>query len=172
VLATIATLMVVLAIGSNFANAAISDRDQQALAKGELVYVATVRKNGTQSKAAPVWFTTGLDNNSILIQTGPSTWKAKRIKRGSPVLVWIGKADGPAFIGKAEITSDAAIRDKILKDFREKYWQNRVMGIGPSRAGFDSGQRIAIKITPVRDLKDGFISQPGSAPPAMEAASE
>jgi hypothetical protein len=119
-----------------------------------------------------VWFTRGLDNNSILIQTGPTTWKAKRIKRGSPVLVWIGKDDGPAFIGKAEITSDPVIRDKILKDFREKYWQNRVMGIGPSRAGFDSAQRIAIKITPVRDLQAGFTSQPGSAPPPMEAASE
>jgi general stress protein 26 len=172
VLATVATVMVVLAVSSDFANAAVSERDQQALTKADLVYVATVRKNGTQSKAAPVWFTLGLDNNSILIQTGPTTWKAKRIKRGSPVLVWIGKDDGPAFIGKAEITSDPVIRDKILKDFREKYWQNRVMGIGPSRAGFDSGQRIAIKITPFRDLQAGFTSQPGSAPPPMEAASE
>ncbi len=150
--------------------AEISPRDQQALAKADLVYVATVRKNGTQSKAAPVWFTTGSDNNSILIQTDKTTWKAKRIRRGSPALVWIGKADGPAFIGKAEITSDSAILDKILKDFREKYWQNRVMGIGPSRAGFDSGERIAIKITPVRDLPDSFTSEPGSAPPSMESS--
>ena len=169
-LAIAASVTVFVTICSNFASAVISPRDQQALAKAELVYVATVRKNGTQSKAAPVWFTSGLDDNSILIQTGPTTWKAKRIKRGSPVLVWIGKADGPAFIGKAEITSDPAIRDKILKDFRQKYWQNRVMGIGPSRAGFDSGERIAIKITPVRDLQDGFTSQPGSAPPPLEAA--
>jgi len=168
VLATIATVIVVVAVSNSFANAAISTRDQQALAKSDLVYIATIRKNGTQSKAAPVWFTTGAANDSILVQTGPATWKAKRIRRGSPVLVWIGKADGPAFIGKAEITSDAAIRDKILKDFRQKYWQNRVMGVGPSRAGFDSGQRIAIKITPVRDLQDGFTSEPGSAPPPME----
>ena len=151
-------------------NAAISSRDQQALAKADLVYVATVRKNGTQSTAAPVWFTSGSDNDSILIQTGKTTWKAKRIHRGSPVLVWIGKADGPAFIGKAEITSDPAVRDKILKDFREKYWQNRVMGVGPSRAKFDSGDRVAIKITPIRDLQDGFTSQPGSAPPSMGPA--
>src|SRR5215831_12689704 len=70
---------------SSSSNAAISARDQQALAKADLVYVATIRKNGTQSTAAPVWFTTGTDNNSILIQTGPTTWKAKRIRRGSPV---------------------------------------------------------------------------------------
>jgi general stress protein 26 len=167
VLRILFVLMLALLVVSS-ANAAISARDQQALAKSDLVYVATVRKNGTQSKAAPVWFTSGADDNSILIQTGPNTWKAKRIGRGSPVLVWIGKADGPAFIGKAEITNDPAIRDKILRDFREKYWQNRVMGVGPSRGGFDRGERIAIKITPVRDLQDGFTSQPGSAPPSTE----
>jgi general stress protein 26 len=159
---------VALALSHISARAEVSPRDQQALAKADLVYVATVRKNGTQSKAAPVWFTTGADNNSILVQTEKTTWKAKRISRGSPVLVWIGKADGPAFIGKAEITSDATLRDKILKDFHEKYWQNRVMGVGPSRARFDSGERVAIKITPVRDLQDGFTSEPGSAPPSME----
>jgi hypothetical protein len=81
-----------------------------------------------------VWFTTTADDNGILIQTGRDTWKAKRIRRGSPVLIWIGAANGPAFIGKAEITSDAAVQKKILDDFRKKYWQNRVMGVGPSRA--------------------------------------
>ncbi len=150
------------------AQAEISQRDQQVLSKADLVYVATVRKNGTQSKAAPVWFTTGADKNSILIQTEKTTWKAKRIRRGSSVLVWIGTANGPAFIGTAEITNDSAIRDKILADFREKYWQNRVMGVGPSRAGFDSGERVAIKITPVRDLPDGFSSAPGTPPPPLQ----
>jgi general stress protein 26 len=165
---TLVILTALLLVVASSTSAAISARDQQALAKADLVYVATVRKNGTQSTAAPVWFTTGTDNDSILIQTEKTTWKAKRIRRGSPVLVWIGKADGPAFIGKAEITSDPSMRDKILKDFREKYWQNRVMGVGPSRAKFDSGDRIAIKITPVGDLQDGFVSQPGSAPPSMQ----
>jgi general stress protein 26 len=168
VLIRLLAAMVAVVVVSSSARASISARDQQALAKADLVYIATVRKNGTQSKAAPVWFTTGADSNSILIQTDKTTWKAKRISRGSPVLVWIGKADGPAFIGKAEISSDPTLRDKILKDFREKYWQNRVMGIGPSRAAFDSGERVAIKITPVRDLQDGFPSAPGAAPPSME----
>src|SRR5439155_1524711 len=88
---------------------------------------------------------------------------------GSPVMVWIGAANGPAFIGKAEITSDAAIQDKILHDFHGKYWQNRVMGVGPSRARFASGERVAIKVTPVRDLPDGFSSAPGTSPPPLEA---
>jgi general stress protein 26 len=146
-------------------NAEISARDQKALASADLVFIATVRKSGMQSRAAPVWFTTGIDNNSILIQTGHTTWKAKRIRRGSPVIVWIGKPDGPAFIGKAEITNDSALQNKILADFRQKYLQNRLLGIGPSRGGLESGEQVAIKITPVRDQPDGFTSQPGSPPP-------
>ena len=157
--------VIVLAITASSARSEISGRDAQALSKASLIYVATVRKDGNQSKAAPVWFTTSADNNAILIQTGPDTWKAKRIKRGSLVLVWIGSATGPAFIGRAEITSDAAVQNKILDDFRQKYLENRVMGVGPSRAKFDSGDRVAIKIVPVRDLPDGFSSNPATPPP-------
>ncbi len=156
---------IVLAITASSARSEISGRDAQALSKASLIYVSTVRKDGNQSKAAPVWFTTSADNNAVLIQTGSDTWKAKRIKRGSPVLVWIGSATGPAFIGRAEITSDAAVQNKILDDFRQKYFENRVMGVGPSRAKFDSGDRVAIKISPVRDLPDGFGSNPGTPPP-------
>jgi general stress protein 26 len=158
---------IVLAIAASPARSEISGRDAQALSKASLVYVATIRKDGNQSKAAPVWFTTSADNNAILIQTGPDTWKAKRIKRGSPVLVWIGSATGPAFVGKAEITNDAAVQNKILDDFRQKYLENRVMGVGPSRARFDSGDRVAIKIEPEKDLPEGFGSTPGSPPPPL-----
>ena len=79
------------------------------LSNSQLIYIATVRKDGNQSEAAPVWFTISADGNAILIPTGLKTWKARRIRRGSPVLAWIGSADDPAFIGKAEITSDAAV---------------------------------------------------------------
>jgi general stress protein 26 len=168
---------------ANFpASAEISQRDQKAIADAGtcespqsalqscgLIYVATIRKNHTQSTAAPVWFTIGADNSSFLIQTGKDTWKAKRIRRGSLVLVWIGKANGPAFIGTAEITTDAATQNKILTDFRQKYWRNRVMGTGPSRTAFQSGDRVAIKITPMRDLPDGFTSAPGTPPPPLKA---
>src|SRR5260370_13730855 len=116
---------IVLAIAASSARSEISGRDAQALSKASLIYVATVRKDGNQSKAAPVWFTTSADRNAILIQTGPDTWKAKRIRRGSPVLVWIGSATGLAFIGRAEITSDAAGQNQILHGFRPKDLQDR-----------------------------------------------
>jgi hypothetical protein len=160
-------IAIVLAASNGYPK--ISSRDAQGLFKADLIYIATVRKDGNQGRAAPVWFTTTADNRAILIQTGPETWKAKRIRRGSPAMVWIGVADGPAFIGKAEITSDAATVNKILTDFRSKYWENRMMGVGPSHARFESGECIAIKITPARDLPGGFASAPGTPAPPLKA---
>jgi hypothetical protein len=150
------------------ARAQISQRDEQPLSRADLIFIATVRKNGMQSRAAPVWFTLTVDRKSILIQTEHTTWKAKRIRRGSPVLVWIDKPDGPAFIGRAEIINDPTMQDKILADFRQKYLQARLFGMGPSRGEFENGEEVAIKITPIRDLPDGFVSQPGSPPPPLE----
>jgi general stress protein 26 len=183
ILVEILLLTTLALLVANFpAFAEISQRDQKAIADAGtcespqsalqscgLIYVATIRKTHTQSTAAPVWFTTGADNSSFLIQTGKDTWKAKRIRSGSLVLVWIGKANGPAFIGTAEITTDAAIQNKILTDFRQKYWRNRVLGTGPSRAAFQSGDRVAIKVTPVRDLPAGFTSASGTPPPPLKA---
>jgi predicted pyridoxine 5'-phosphate oxidase superfamily flavin-nucleotide-binding protein len=73
---TVAVTAGLLAVAASSGRAEISKRDAQALSKADLIYIATVRKDGNQSKAAPVWFTTSADNNAILIQTGP--------KRGRP----------------------------------------------------------------------------------------
>ena|SRR5215472_13173339 len=168
--ALLVALLVAALVAPHTARAEISARDARALADAKLIYIATVRKDGNQSKAAPVWFTLSADNRGILIQTGPETWKVKRIKRGSPVLVWIGTAGGPAFIGKAEITPDAGVQQKILTDMHAKYWENRVLGVGPSAERFKSGDRLAILITPVRDLPDGFSSGPGTPAPKLESS--
>src|SRR5260221_87142 len=120
-LSSCAMLITTLAIfvgGDAFSQA--TPRDVDAFAKAKLVYIATVRKDGSQSKAAPVWFTTTPDH-VLIINTGPDTWKAKRIRRGSPALIWIGSEDGPAFIGKAEITKDQALETLIITDYPEKY---------------------------------------------------
>jgi len=147
-----------------FTRADTSERDLKALADASLVYVATVRKDGNQSTAAPVWFTVAADK-SILIQTGPTTWKAKRIARGSPVIVWIGDAKGPAFFGRAEITRDPKVVAAIVEDFPKRYMAARLGFHKPTTESFDKGDRIAIRITPTRDLPAGFTSAPGTPAP-------
>jgi hypothetical protein len=146
--------------------AQVSRRDAGPLSQASLIYIATVRKDGNQSKAAPVWFTT-TPEGLIYIQTAKTTWKAKRIHRGSPVIVWIGKRDGPAFIGKAQITNDLRVSNQIVTDYPQKYLLARLGFHRPTREMFDSGQILAIIITPVRDLPTGYTSQPGTPAPKL-----
>jgi hypothetical protein len=144
----------------------VSQRDFEALSNASVLYIATVRKDGNQSTAAPVWFTLAPDH-LVLIQTQPTTWKAKRIRRGSPVIVWIGKKHGPAFIGKAEITHDPAVGRQIVEDYPKKYLMARLGLNRPTQEMLDKGQILSIKITPVRDLPDGFASTPGTPAPSI-----
>jgi general stress protein 26 len=144
----------------------VSQRDSDALSKASVLYVATVRKDGNQSTPAPVWFTVAPDH-TVLIQTQPTTWKAKRIRRGSPVIVWVGRKNGPAFIGKAEITSDPAVSRQIVEEYPKRYLMARLGIHRPTQEMFDKGQILPIRITPVRDLPEGFASSPGTPAPSM-----
>ena len=145
--------------------AGFTDPELKAFDQASTVYVATVRKDGNQSTPAPVWFTMSADRAQLLIQAHKGSWKDKRIRRGSPVIVWIGDLNGPAFVGRAEITKDAAVVDKILTDYPKKYTMYALMG--PSRASFESGDRIAIRITPIKQLPANFASAPGTPAPAI-----
>ncbi|MGZ6226494.1 MAG: hypothetical protein ACXWNE_00070 [Candidatus Binataceae bacterium] len=155
--------------GGKPADARVSQRDLDALSTAGVLYIATVRKDGNQSTAAPVWFTV-LPNHLVLIQTQPTTWKAKRIRRGSLVIVWIGRKRGPAFVGKAEISSDPAVQRQIIEDYPKKYLMARFGFHRPTQEMFDKGGILSIVITPVRDLPDGFASQPGTPAPSIDAA--
>lgn len=146
--------------------AQVSQRDIDALSTASVLYIATVRKDGNQSTPAPVWFTVAPEH-LVLIQTSPTTWKAKRIRRGSPVIVWIGKTKGPAFIGKAEITNDPAVARQIVVDYPKRYLMARLGMHTPTQEMFDRGHIVPITIRPVRDLPEGFASQPGKPAPSI-----
>src|SRR5215469_478219 len=170
-LATLLTLGVAIALTISILTAGpagcagFSDPELKAFDQATTVYVATVRRDGNQSTAAPVWFTMSANREQLLIQAHKGSWKDKRIRRGSPVMVWIGSLNGPSFVGRAEITKDAAVLDKILTDYPKKYTMNALLG--PSRESFESGDRIAIRITPVKQLPAGFSSAPGTPAPAI-----
>ena len=163
--------LIALAAFAQTAGADTSPRDRDALSKGTYIYIATVRKDGNQSKAVPVWFITTADNQ-VLIETSPTSWKAKRIKRGSPALVWIGERTGPAFIGKAEITESKVLQDEVIAEYPKKYLLARIGFARPTRAKLDSGQIVVIRISPTRDLPEGFQSTPGTAAPSLDATTK
>ncbi len=53
-LVALAVITVVLVFAASAARSEISKRDKQALDGKKLIYIATVRKDGNQSKAVPV----------------------------------------------------------------------------------------------------------------------
>jgi hypothetical protein len=166
-LSTIYAIVIVLG-ASVTTHAALSDRDLKALGTASLIYIATVRKDGNQSRSAPVWFIISKDN-TLLIQTGATSWKAKRIRRGSPAMIWIGQKDGPAFMAKAAIESDKDSQQEILQGIPRKYTLARLGIVGPSQKKFDAGTLVVIRFTQVRDLPDGCASQPGTPAPPLES---
>jgi general stress protein 26 len=163
----LALLIAASAARPRLGNAAASGEDIKSLSESSYIYIATVRKDGNQSTAAPVWFVTN-HQNEILIDTSPKSWKAKRIKRGSPVLVWIGSRTGPAFVGKAEFVDDRAVQDEMIEQIPKKYFLARIGLFGPRRAKFEAGQIVTIRISPEHDLPEGYASQPGTPAPALE----
>jgi phosphatidylglycerophosphate synthase len=140
-------------------------REIEALRRARRVHIATVRKDGSQSKSVPVWFTLTDDSNSILIQTPRGSWTARRVRGGSAVIVWIGSRTGSAIIGDAEISGDPKLTKRIVDDYPRKYLLARIGFHRPRQDRFDSGQIVAIKITPRGSLPSGFASRPGSPAP-------
>ena len=55
----------------------------------------------------------------------------------------------------------------MIEAIPRKYWLAWMGLFGPKRARFDSGQIITIRISPERDLPDGFQSQPGTSAPVL-----
>ena len=141
--------------GGKPADARVSQRDLDALSTAGMLYIATVRKDGNQSTAAPVWFTV-LPNHLVLIQTQPTTWKAKRIRRGSLVIVWIGRKRGPAFVGKAEISSDpggpAPDHRRLSEEIPDGTFRVPSTNAGNVRQGRDSLHRNHTGTRPARGV--------------------
>jgi hypothetical protein len=51
----------------------------------------------------------------MVFQTSATLWNAKRIRRASPVMVWIAKRDRPAFVAKAELTIKLEVIRRIVE---------------------------------------------------------
>jgi hypothetical protein len=116
------------------------------LARNKEIHVATERKDGTRSDAAPVWF--ALIDNAIWFSTSPDSHKAERIARGSPVYVSVLGKNGPFIKTKAEISKDGAIADQLGEIYAKKYWMAWLGLFRPSRARVESGKIVLVRLTP------------------------
>jgi len=128
---------------------ALSEAARTQLQTAKEIYVATRRADGQWGKAAPVWFI--YDGQAVYLTTAPTSYKARRIKRGSPVRVWAGSTEGPSFTGKAEIVEDLALVERMGSAYTEKYWLAWLGLFRPRASRVAAGKTLAVKVTPVDD---------------------
>lgn len=123
-----------------------SDEITNGLKTERYIYVATRRINGQWSTAAPVWFM--YDGEGLYFTTAPSSHKAHRIHRGSPVKIWVGTKDGPSFEGKAQFVKDGSLAQRMGKAYSDKYWIAWLGFFRPRPARVGSGKTLLVKVTP------------------------
>jgi len=110
------------------------------------IYVATERKDGTRSKAVPVWF--GYMDNALWFTTSPESHKGKRVKRGSAMYVSAQGENGPFIKTNAEVIKDGALAERLGEIYSKKYWIAWLGFFRPSSARNESGKTILLKLTP------------------------
>lgn len=138
----------------------------EKLADAKEIYVATQRKDGTRSRAVPVWF--GVMDGSLWFTTSPDTYKGKRIRRGSPVFVSVSGKDGPFVAMKAEIVQDGEAAEKLGKLYEKKYWIAWLGFFRPRKERVLSGQTLLIRLTPVEGSSGAEKAGKPLEPPTSE----
>ena len=115
----------------------------------KLISVATKRANGDWSRPAPVWF--AYEDEVVYFITAPTSFKARRIRKGSPVLVWLDEKREPAFSGETQIVTDPVILDRINAAYQDKYWAAWLTYWAMPLAGrVQAGNMVAVRVTPRR----------------------
>jgi len=113
------------------------------LSRSRYVSLTTYRKNGT-GVATPVWH--AVDGGELFISTNPDSWKVKRIRNNSRVVITVCNARGriadgaPSAEGTARLL-DPAGTDDVRRLLGRKYltvrltvWFLRVLGRRPRPA--------------------------------------
>jgi len=118
----------------------------EKLAEAKQIYVATLRKDGSQSEAAPVWF--GIMEGAVWFTTSPDSHKGKRIRRGSPVFLSVEGKKGPFIRMRAEIVRDGAKAEALGQLYERKYWIAWLGFFRPSRDRVESGKTLLIRLVP------------------------
>jgi hypothetical protein len=129
---------------------------REALADASLIYVATQRKSGVRSEAAPIWFL--YENGEIFFTTSPESWKAKRIARGSPLYIWVGNEDGPFLLGTAQPVTDPAVIAHMGEEYSKKYWIAWLGLFRPRPERVAEGKTLAYRVK----LSEGTPPPPSS----------
>src|SRR5215468_10651899 len=111
-----------------------------ALASARYIYLTTYSRTGKPG-TVPTWC--WLHDGAVYFTTQRASLKARRIQRDGHVTIHVGRKDGPAFAGHAELVDDRPdLETAILAAYHRKYWILVRYGWGAT-SGRVFGQRRA-----------------------------
>jgi len=141
------SVLVVLALASASARAALAPAIQAELAHSKYVYIATTRKDGSLGEAAEIWFL--YRNGAVYVASPPTTWRVRRIKAGRPqAKIAVGKPDGPSFMATGAVVNEPEIYPVLFETYAKKYPGGWPKFEKKFRSGLKDGSRVLIKYTP------------------------
>jgi hypothetical protein len=120
-----------------------------ALGAAKNLYVATERRDGSRSEAAPIWFMA--DEDALWFTTVPSSWKARRVRLGRPLHVHVGTRTGPYFKGRGTLVTDPAVAARMAPVYAERYWLAWLGFFRPDPARVRAGKTVIVRVTPWQD---------------------
>jgi PPOX class probable F420-dependent enzyme len=119
----------------------------EALSRAHYIYLTTYSKAGKPG-TVPTWC--WLHDDAVYFTTQRASLKARRIKNSGRVTVHVGKKNGPAFDGHAELVEDRPeLEAAILRAYRSKYWIIVPLWMGRYiRKGLAAKTSVLIRIQP------------------------
>jgi hypothetical protein len=114
--------------------------------RNHMQWFGSYKKSG-ELKTVPVWLT--VNKGQIEFLTPGSSFKVKRLRRNPKAVCYIGKKNGPAISGTAEIISDRLEQSRVYR----KYWRIHpilmMLGIG-LRVWIEMqlGNRVVVRVQP------------------------
>ncbi len=98
------------------------------------------------SKVVPVWFM--FDGDAIYFATLPSSYKAKRIKKGSPLYVWVGRRRRSALRRPGGALTDPEVAARMAPVYAQKYWIAWLGLFKPNPERVRTGKTVIVKVRP------------------------
>ncbi|MFI5314641.1 MAG: hypothetical protein ACHQ6T_02990 [Myxococcota bacterium] len=139
---------------------ALDQAAQDALAKGQLVYVSPLKSDGRESRChAEVWYF--FDRGAVVIATATSGWKARALKGGrDKARLWVGdfgpysrageKLRGaPTFLASAALDAEPATFERLLASYGTRYPDEWAKWKPRFESSHADGSRCVIRYTPI-----------------------
>jgi hypothetical protein len=139
-------LVAAMVLAAAVAGAGFAPQVVDVLKSSKNLYVATERADGSLSKVSPIWFM--YDGEAVYFTTVPDSWKAKRVRRGRPLHVWVGSADGPHFVAPGEVLTDPAVAERMAPVYDQKYWISWLGFFRPRPDRVRDGKTVIIRVRP------------------------